>query len=73
MSFELRRGHEDSARVDELKFEVLMEEVTGDEILFKALFENPRKVSIGSELDVIVATILDVSFFSDTNSEATLD
>ena len=45
-----------------------MIEVIGDVIHFIAKFEDPGKVSIGSQRDVMITEILDESFFCDKDS-----
>lgn len=63
--FELRRGDEYSAPPDELGFTVLVSvEGEKDELKVKLEFENPEKVSIGTQPDVIIAEIKNAYFFS---------
>ena len=73
MSFKLRRGSEDSATPEELKFYVSVEKMEGDKLYFKIKFENPTKVSSGSKKDMLVATIEDISFFCSADSEASIE
>ena len=72
MSFQLRRGGEDSAIPEELKFDVFVDRMEGDKLYFKMKFENPNKVSTGSKKDMIVATVEDISFFCSADSEASI-
>ena len=68
MSFQLRRGDEDSATPEDLKFEVSLYKMEGDELYLKIKFENPTKVSSGSKKDMLVATVEDISFFCSADS-----
>jgi len=49
-----------------------MEGIQGDDLNLKMKFENPTKVSLGSKPDVVVATVVDESFFSSNESPASL-
>ena len=73
MSFQLRRGGEDSATPEELKFEVFVDKMERDKLYFKVKFENPTKVSNGSKKDMLVATVEDISFFCSADSEASIE
>ena len=73
MAFTLRRGAEDSAPKDLLKFDVTIDRLEEDKLYFRFIFENPSKVSIGTLKDVIIATVLDVSFFCSADSEKTIE
>ena len=73
MSFDLRRGDEDSAEADKLGFEVIIDELAGDRLYFKLQFENPTMVSIGTKSDVMVGTILDESFFCSADTPMTIE
>ena len=72
IAFEIRRGDEDSAKPINLKFEVLVKDIEGDKLKFKLRFENPTMVSQGSYSDILVATILDESFFCSEDSAETI-
>ena len=64
MAFELRRGDEDSAQLEDLYFTVNVPKIDGDELKIKFEFEHPEKVSIGSLPDVIIAEVINADFFS---------
>ena len=64
MAFELRRGDEDSARIEDLNFTVNVPKIDGDELKMKFEFEHPEKVSIGSIPDAIIAEVINADFFS---------
>ena len=46
---------------------------TGKGINFEFKFENPKMVSIGSNKDIIIGTIIDEDFFSNANSFKTIE
>lgn len=68
ISFELRRGDEDSAPADKLGYNVIVNSLDEDRIYLDLQFENPDQVSIGSKKDVVIGTIQDESFFSSKES-----
>lgn len=68
MAFELRRGDEDSADPKDLKFEVLIDALEGDNLKFKMRFDKPQMVSKGSVQDEIIGTIINSDFFSSSTS-----
>ncbi len=63
LKFEVQRGDEDSADSEELSFNVVSKELKNDFLYFDLEFENPTKVSTGSQKDVMVVTIEDDAFF----------
>lgn len=63
IEFELRRGEEDSAPVEVLEFTATVVEIKGDSVTFMLEFENPNKVSIGSNPDIIIMIIISTDFF----------
>ena len=68
ITFELRRGDEDSADAEQLKFDVIIDDVSDDKMFFKMEFENPKMVSIGSKKDMVVGTIQNEDFFCSADS-----
>ena len=48
MTFELRRGDEDSAQNDDLTFDVLVDRIESEMIYFRVKFDKPTAVSQGS-------------------------
>ena len=50
-----------------------MEGIAEDKMKFKLRFENPTSVSIGLRNDVIIARILDESFFCSNDSPLSID
>ena len=64
MTFKIVRGGEDSAPVEDLGFEVMSDGIDAGMLMFKLKFDHPLKISIGSEKDKMVSTIVDGSFFS---------
>ena len=64
IAFELRRGDEDSAPAEFLNFKVIVKDLIGDELNMKFEFENPDKISIGSQPDAVIAEITNADFFS---------
>ena len=64
MAFELRRGGEDSASPEYLKFSANVDRFVSDELVMNFEFESPQMVSIGSQPDVVVCEVRDASFFS---------
>ena len=73
MAFELKRGAEDSAPPEQLQFSIFVNDLDNDSLYLQTEFENPTMVSIGSKKDVIEATILDISFFCSSDSDATIE
>ena len=72
LSFELQRGSEDSADIEDLAFKVKSKEVRDDMLYFDFEFEKPEKVSTGERKDVMVVTIMDDSFFTSQSSGKSL-
>ena len=70
IAFELRRGDDDSAVIEDLNFFVSVERRDSDEMAMKIDFENPGQVSIGTKPDAIVAEITDAYFFSKVDEPA---
>ena len=68
ITFELRRGDEDSADADKLNFDIVIDDVSDDRMYFKMEFENPKMVSIGSKKDIVVGTIQNEDFFCSADS-----
>ena len=64
LNFELQRGSEDSAEIDNLGFTIQSAGLEGDLLKFLIIFDDPIQVSIGSKKDMMVTTIIDGSFFS---------
>ena len=64
MQFELRRGDEDSSPVDQLNFQVRVDQTENDELYMNVQFENPQAVSIGQTKDLLVGEVMDPTFFS---------
>lgn len=64
MTFAVVRGDEDSASIEDLSFSVRVGGITDGMLSFKMKFDQPLKVSIGSEKDLMIATIVDGSFFA---------
>ena len=52
---------------------MIIDELAGDKLYFKLRFENPTMVSIGTKSDVMVATILDESFFCSADTPMTIE
>lgn len=57
--FGIKRGGEDSAEVDDLGFDVESGGLENNLLKFQLKFDNPLAVSMGSEKDMMVATIID--------------
>ena len=68
MTFEVVRGAEDSATLEDLTFKVGSDGIENSLMKFKIKFDNPLKVSIGSNKDKMIITIVDGSFFADEKS-----
>ena len=64
LNFELQRGSEDSAEMENLGFTIQSAGLEGDLLKFTIVFDQPIQVSIGSTKDMMVTTIIDGSFFS---------
>lgn len=64
LTFAVVRGDEDSASIEDLSFSVRVGGITDGMLSFKMKFDQPLKVSIGSEKDLMIATIVDGSFFA---------
>ena len=72
IKFELLRGAEDSAKAEQLGYEVIIDGIDGGSIYFKLAFKNPELVSIGSKKDVVIGTIIDESFFCSADSPSVI-
>ena len=68
----IRRGDTDSAEQIQLDFEVFIDKLEGDQLFFKMKFVNPSLVSTGTLPDMLVATILDETFFCSGDKPATI-
>ena len=68
IKFHIVRGGEDSAALEDLSFVVGSAGIEDSLLLFKLDFDNPQKVSIGSQPDMAIATIVDGSFFADEST-----
>ena len=64
MKFEIVRGGDDSAALDDLTFKVDSTASESGTMNFKFTFDNPLMVSIGAQKDKMVATVIDGSFFA---------
>ena len=67
MTFEIQRGSEDSANVEELGFVVSTTGLENNLLKFKLSFDSPLSISQGSSKDKMVATIVDGNFFSNSD------
>ena len=63
IDFRLKRGSPDSAPMEDLIFDMLLEEFSDYRMVLQAKFENPLSASIGSKPDVIIARIVNPSIF----------
>lgn len=68
MTFEVVRGGEDSAPLDKLGFTVNAGNLKANGLSFKLVFEYPLMVSIGSQKDKMIATIVDGTFFASSDT-----
>ena len=68
LEFEVVRAAEDSAPIEKLGFTVTSQGIDGDQLRFMVLFANPSLVSIGSIQDELHISVIDPSFFSDSES-----
>ena len=68
LKFEIQSGGEDSAKSEQLAFTVMSAGLENSLLMFKLDFENPLLVSMGSNKDKMIATIVDGSFFSSSEN-----
>ena len=68
MKFELQRGDEDSADIEDLGFYVLSAGLENNLLKFELEFDDPQQISIGTLKDVMITTIVDGSFFSSSDN-----
>ena len=68
----IRRGDSDSAEPNQLDFDVFVDKLEGDKLFFKMKFVNPTLVSTGTLPDMLVATILDETFFCSGDKPTTI-
>ena len=63
MKFEILRGADDSAPIEEFDFEVELIELSARAIKYIFTFANPISISIGSKPDVFRKTIIKENLF----------
>ena len=68
LKFELQRGDEDSADIENLGFYVLSAGLENNLLKFELEFDDPQQISIGTLKDVMITTIVDGSFFSSSDN-----
>ena len=68
LTFELQRGDEDSADIEDLGFYVLSAGLENNLLKFELEFDDPQQISIGTLKDVMITTIVDGSFFSSSDN-----
>merc|ERR1712151_632125 len=68
LKFEVQRGSEDAAEVDDLGFKVKSAGLENTLLKFELEFDRPLQVSIGTAKDKLVTTIVDGSFFSSSDN-----
>ena len=68
LKFEIQRGDEDSADVEDLGFYVLSAGLENNLLKFELEFDDPQQISIGTLKDVMITTIVDGSFFSSSDN-----
>ena len=68
LKFELQRGDEDSADIEDLGFYVLSAGLENNLLKFELEFDDPQQISIGTLKDVMITTIVDGSFFSSSDN-----
>ena len=68
LKFEIQRGDEDSADVENLGFYVLSAGLENNLLKFELEFDDPQQISIGTLKDVMITTIVDGSFFSSSDN-----
>ena len=73
LEFKIQRGSEESASLEYLGFKVQTAGLENDVLEFDLIFDDPLQVSIGKTQDILVTTIIDVSFFSKQNDGVELD
>ena len=64
MKFEIIRGAENSASIDDLGFEAFVLDFEPQQVVLQFLFKNPLMVSIGSKPDSMRITIINPNLFS---------
>ena len=69
LTFTVERGHEDSADIEYLTFDVSTTSIEDSIMNFKLAFKHPLKVSIGARKDVLKITVMDDSFFTSKDDE----
>ena len=72
MQFQIVRGANDSAPIDEFEFFVSLKELTSWNLLLKVNFTNPLSISIGKQPDILITTIIDPRLFISRNTGKTL-
>ena len=73
IQFKVRRAGEDSAPIEDLGFSVLSAGLENSLLKFKLLFDSPLLVSMGATNDMMIATIVDGSFFSSSENGLPLE
>ena len=68
LTFEIQRGDEDSANIEDLGFYVLSAGLENNLLKFELEFDDPQQISIGTLKDVMITTIVDGSFFSSSDN-----
>ena len=63
IDFQLKRGSPDSAPLEDLIFDIIVDEFSDYRMVLQAKFENPLSASIGRKPDVIIARIVNPSIF----------
>ena len=72
MKFELIRGAEDSAPIDEFGFTVAMLSLTEFELVLKFEFSFPLSMSIGKSPEIMRTTIINPNLFTSKATGMTL-
>ena len=73
LQFEIERGADNSAPVQNMTFSVNSTEVSGSNLHFKAIFDNPLEISKGSAKDVLIITSKNAAFFANVETGATIE
>ena len=73
LKFEIQRGDEDSADVENLGFYVLSAGLENNLLKFELEFDDPQQISIGTLKDVMITTIVDGSFFSSSENGLSIE
>ena len=63
MKFDLIRGANDSAQIEQFEFFVSIFELTPQELRIQFEFTNPLSISIGRSPDIMRTTIIDSDIF----------